>query len=165
MKKTLQKISLIFILMASLSACTFVSKSTKLETNQRNLNNLDRQMKTIYLDDKPMEVEVVFTAASTAQGLSGRSEIGAEGMLFVFPNKQPRRFWMKEMKFDLDIIWIQNNKVVGITKNVPAPSPGISLSELELYPSPESVDIVLEVVSGDAEKRNITVGSKLETSF
>lgn len=38
---------------------------------------------------------------------------GADGMIFIFPDKQPRTFWNKNTYLDLDVYWIDDDKVVG----------------------------------------------------
>lgn len=103
-------------------------------------------------------VEVSSTPAEMEQGLSDRAVMDInQGMLFDFglaPSKVA--FWMKDMKFDLDFIWIKNNRIIFITENAQAPRP--SLENLPLYYPPEPVDQVLEVNSGWTEKNNISVG-------
>jgi uncharacterized membrane protein (UPF0127 family) len=165
MRNIFLKTSLLMVLSFSLSACTFFPRSTAVKLTQEEIAQMDRQIQVLYIDQQPITVEIVATSASTTQGLSGRSEIGAEGMLFVFPQQQVRRFWMKDMQFDLDIIWIREGEVMGITANVPAPQPGTSDANLTVYPSPTSVDMVLEVVAGVAEQKNITVGSQVTGVF
>lgn len=125
---------------------------------QATKNFNDRDQVELTVNNKKIQVEVVNTEQSTALGLSGRESIGAEGMLFIFPNTQVRHFWMKEMLFPIDIIWIHQQKVVGITENVPFPSPGTPISQLPKYRSPESVEMVLEVPAGFAQQNNLTVG-------
>ena len=80
-----------------------------------------------------------------------------QGMLFDFgPTPASTPFWMKDMNFNLDFVWIAGNKVVGITPNAPAP---LSPTEnLPLYYPPEPVNQVLEVNAGWAKKNNVSVG-------
>lgn len=106
-----------------------------------------------------LQVEVVNTPASTAQGLSGRDEIGQDGMLFVFPERSMRNFWMKEMKFNLDIVWIDGNEVVKISKDVLKPDPDTAEENLQLISSGQPTDKVLELDSGDVDRLNIQVGN------
>ena len=73
---------------------------------------------------------------------------------------------MVDMKFNLDLIWIDKNKVIGITPNVPMPPPcnqttQLCNSKLPLYYPPSVVDSVLEVNEGWAKKFNINVGDNL----
>lgn len=111
--------------------------------------------------DQQLTVEVVSSPQSLTQGLSGRSEIGADGMLFVFPNQQPRVFWMKDMQFPIDIIWIDSKEVVGIESNVLPPNPETPDEELARYGSKYPVRYVLELPAGKAEELGIEVLSTM----
>lgn len=119
----------------------------------------DRERRTITIDDTILEVEVVTTPESTTQGLSGRDEIGADGMLFVFPTTAVRQFWMPEMKFDIDIVWVRDAEVVGVAAQVPKPAPG--QTALPTYSSQVPVNVVLELPSGKAADLGIKPGSKV----
>lgn len=118
--------------------------------------------------DSTLYVEVVNTPEKITLGLSGREKFkDNQGMLFDFSPQFSTEtgkaagitpnFWMKEMKFDLDLIWIKDKKIVGITKNVPKPSEGQKLSDLPLYPAPQPIDMVLEVVAGWSDDNNIQI--------
>lgn len=120
------------------------------------------ELLTAIPEEKILTVEVVNTAQSTTQGLSGRSEIGAEGMLFIFPTSENRYFWMKDMQFDLDMIWINDNKVVSVSKNISQPPQDTPDNRLETYSPNQDVDMVLEVNAGDAEKFNIQPGDVVQ---
>ena len=69
---------------------------------------------TVVVDSQKIDVEIAKNSAEFAKGLGGRSCIlPDQGMFFAFnkPGRYP--FWMKEMKFPIDIIWIgTNHKVV-----------------------------------------------------
>jgi len=122
----------------------------------------DRQQIQIEVGTQNLTVEVVHKPVSITRGLSGRSEIGADGMLFIFANEQATSFWMKEMQFDLDMVWLKDGRVVSVTAQVPAPLPTTSLTQLPLYPSPGVVDMVLEIPAGQAEKWQIVAGADLK---
>lgn len=96
-------------------------------------------------------VEIAATDAEKAQGLSDRASLATNaGMLFIFdPASQPD-FWMKDMRFALDFVWIANGRVAGINRNVPAPQPGTATLNLPTYAAPEPVDYVLEINAGAA---------------
>ncbi|MCL2485865.1 MAG: DUF192 domain-containing protein [Endomicrobia bacterium] len=95
------------------------------------------------------------------QGLSDRTEMPADGMIFFFETPQALSFWMKNMHFPIDIIWVNGNKVMSITKNA-QPEPGISDEYLKRYFSDYYVNIVIELNAGDADKFKIKVGDILE---
>ena len=106
-----------------------------------------------------LRVEIVNSPESITQGLSGRDEIGQEGMLFVFPEKSSRYFWMKEMKFNLDIIWISGNEIVKISQDVSRPEPETPEQNLPLISAGQPIDKVLELNAGDADRLDIQVGN------
>lgn len=134
-------------------------KSASFQNPQKVLYQMkDHQITLLRIGEKTLNVEVVNTPVSRNQGLSDREEIGSDGMLFVFPGKGVAQFWMKDMNFDLDFIWIADGKVVEITRNVQAPQPGIPLSELTTYQPSQPMEMMLEVRAGDTEKWGIKVG-------
>lgn len=128
--------------------------------------NADSDYKTpIQVGSKKLFVQIANTNALRQQGLSGKTELQQDhGMLFDFTNTNDTRpsFWMKEMQFAIDIIWINDNKIIGITKSVPAPSAGTTDYELKTYPPPGDISFVLEVNAGWSDKNNITVGDELK---
>lgn len=69
--------------------------------------------------DVSLKVNLASTPLERERGLSGRDSIGADGMLFIFPKSDYHGFWMKDMRFPIDMIWISEDlKVVHIEKNV-----------------------------------------------
>lgn len=116
---------------------------------------------SIKIAKNELSVEIVSTPDEIQLGLSGRSEIGSDGMLFVINPPRQISFWMKDMLIPLDIIWILNGKISGITKNVPLPGAGTPDDQLINYPSPRSVDYVLELPAGDADFWDIKIGNEL----
>lgn len=114
------------------------------------------RMYQITVGGKSLDVEVVSGPEEMKQGLSGRTEIGSDGMLFAFAFEQRPAFWMKDMLFDIDIIWINEDKVVDITRNVSKPKD--YNAELTMYSPNQAVNYVLEVNAGDVDKMGISVG-------
>lgn len=111
----------------------------------------------VNIGDAAFDVEIVDTFLSRAKGLSGRLALPrGKGMLFVFPDTQVQNFWMKDMHFPIDIVWIYGNHVVGITENIP-PSDATGLP-LPLYVSPVAVDKVLEIGAGESARNEIMIG-------
>jgi hypothetical protein len=104
-------------------------------------------------------VEIAQTSLERSRGLSGRDGLAeGSGMFFIFDAPSAYGFWMKDMKFPIDIIWINGDRVVGIALNA-APEPGKPVWGLKIYYPPEPVDRVLEVNAGDAAKYGIKAGS------
>lgn len=107
---------------------------------------------SVFINGQEFKVELAISAEARAKGLGGRKKLCTEcGMAFLFdiPGKYP--FWMKDMQFPLDIIWIKERTVVFLAKNVPADHKEI------ITPSAEA-DIVLEINAGFAEKYGIKEG-------
>lgn len=74
----------------------------------------------MHIGEIPLRVEIANTDEERMQGLSGRNNLdNVNGMLFVFPESDYHAIWMKDMKFAIDIIWIDEDlTVINITKNV-----------------------------------------------
>ncbi len=54
-------------------------------------------------------LEVLDTDASRGKGLSGRRSLpDGQGILFVFPQDGYYGFWMKDMHFPIDILWLDS---------------------------------------------------------
>jgi len=106
-------------------------------------------------------VDVADTPALREQGLSGRKSLEkGEGMLFVFDTPGIYSFWMKDMNFPIDIIWInQNKKIVYIKENV---TPG---SFPQAFASTENAQYVLEVPAGFSARNNVQVGDIIDLVY
>ena len=114
------------------------------------------------IGDTTYHVEVADTSLSRARGLSYRSGLGADSaMLFIFPRAGMEGFWMKDMSFSLDMVWIHGGKIVGLTPDVP-PQPNTSLTKLPLYYPPEPADWVLELNAGDIAKHDFKIGDEVK---
>ena len=118
---------------------------------------------TMKIDGATFTVEIASTTLQKANGLSFRKALDdGQGMLFLFGSGSVQSFWMKDMHFSLDIIWINGTRIVGISHDVPAPASGTALWNLKLYSSPENTDKVLEVPAGTTAKFNIKVGDTVK---
>lgn len=119
----------------------------------------DAQFRDIIIRGTTIRVEVMDTAAKQAQGLSGREPLREnEGMLFLFDTPGVYPFWMKDMKFQIDIIWILGNTIVGFEENAELPS-GFSIPR---YSPPSVVDSVLEMNAGSVKRLGIQIGDVIQ---
>lgn len=117
--------------------------------------------KTININGQEYKVEVVDTPEKLTQGLSGRKSLADdEAMLFLFGDKDFRSFWMKDMNFAIDLLWIDANLIVGWEKNM-QPQPGASYQKLKKYRSLQPVDKVLELPAGTIDKLEIKKGQTI----
>ena len=121
--------------------------------------NLDvNKIQYVKIAGVTLKVDLALTPEAREQGLSGRSELKEnEGMLFVFDHIDQYPFWMKDMNFALDIIWIgEDLRVVYIKKN----------AEPESYPETfmpnRNARYVLEVLSQFSEKNNLKEGDRVK---
>ena len=116
--------------------------------------------KDIKVKDTVIKVEIAETTAEQVKGLAGRAEICETcGMLFEYSDYQIRNFWMKGMQFPLDVIWILNDEIVGIEKNVQILDSAGVISRIK---SPRVVNRVLEVPAGLADQYGLEAGDKIE---
>ena len=112
----------------------------------------------ITVGDKEVYVELATKPASWEQGLSGRDSLEKDsGMLFIFNRPHVPLFWMKNMKFPLDIIWIKDGKIENILSNVPLPTD----SKLPTYSPDLAIDWVLEVPAGTADLNEWEAGTEV----
>ncbi len=105
--------------------------------------------------------EVADTPAAQQQGLSGRASMPLDqGMWFDFHREVSTAFWMHEMLFPLDMVWLdQDLHVVHVTHNAPAPAPGTPDADLPLYSAGVPIRYVLEINAGLADRYGIAPGS------
>lgn len=118
-----------------------------------------------------LTVEEATSQEEREKGLSGKAGLEKDkGMLFTLgkTNSIPA-FWMKGMKFAIDIVWIlsssgdvKKGKIIQIDKNVPVPEAGTPDSELKRYSPKIPVEYVLEVGAGFCDENKIKVGDNFE---
>ena len=101
--------------------------------------------------------EIADTDCKGTLGLSGQTGLpSGTGMLFIFPQEGSYGFWMKDMKFALDMVWVRADfSVSGIEKNVPADSYPQTFGEK--YPA----QYVIELPAGFVDAQHLSVGEKI----
>lgn len=111
------------------------------------------------INGKNLSLIVVDTTETRELGLSGRESMPADtGMLFVFEKPDLYEFWMKDMQFPIDIIWLDEKfKIVSIQSNV---SP-LTYPDTTFAPQENSL-YVLETNALFAEQNNLKIGDTLE---
>lgn len=120
------------------------------------------QTKQATIGSAVVKLRVADTSESRKKGLSGVTGLGTnEGMLFTFEEKliQPT-FWMKDMLIPIDIVWILDNKILQIDKNIQPPAIGTVDSELKLYRPKEAINSVLEFNADFSDKNHLQIGDK-----
>lgn len=104
--------------------------------------------------------EFAQTLPTWLKGLSGRDSMKkSQGLLFIYGREAVRAFWMKDMKFPLDIILLDDGlKVVEIMKNLPVPKS--MLLDPPKYISSVPIRYALEINVGMSEK--VEIGDQLK---
>lgn len=111
----------------------------------------------VTINNKEFFIEIADDNLKRKKGLGERKFMCENcGMLFIFPEKNQYSFWMKNMNFDLDILWLEDEKVVFIEKNV-------SYKNQKIIYKPEIIsDSVLELNAGNVNKFEIKIGDRIK---
>jgi uncharacterized membrane protein (UPF0127 family) len=112
--------------------------------------------------------EVAKSESEKEIGLSSRSSIAEDrGMIFIFDTPGMYSFWMKKMQFPLDLIFIKDDKIVTIFKQVTPPPSDIDIADnqLPIYTPQSDINKVLEINSGLVDKYGIKVGDTVKTTL
>jgi uncharacterized membrane protein (UPF0127 family) len=113
----------------------------------------------VTVGDGEVMAEVATSRAKRHAGLEEREELKAgEGMIFVFDRPGNYSFWNKGMLFTIDIIWIKDNIVVDMIKDMPdfKNAPNYTVT------SKTEADFVLETTSGFIAKHGIKIGDQVK---
>ncbi|HTK33507.1 MAG TPA: DUF192 domain-containing protein [Candidatus Paceibacterota bacterium] len=157
---TSPKVSALAKLFQSIASSTTVTnKNTDASKTANGL--IDLPSTTLFGSKGSVKVLVANTDASREQGLSGQTSLpNGAGMLFVFDTPGKYGFWMKDMNFPLDLIWIDaNNKIVGVTKNaLPSSYPFV-------FMPPKDIVYVLEMNTGSVAQFGLTTGTAVKFSL
>lgn len=121
----------------------------------------DSQIPKVTVGNTTFKIELAKTPEERELGLGHRESLPLDhGMLFLFDSPGQYGFWMRGMKFPLDIIFISNNKIAGIFENLP-PAP-----DSEIYPPTYGGNLisnrVLEINAGLAKKYNFKTGDRVQ---
>ncbi len=104
---------------------------------------------TVCIGEKCFSVELADTPDKRTSGLMGRDGLGdGAGMLFVFDKEGNHSFWMKDMRFEIDIVWINSDREIVYISSDAKPCEPIGPC-LPITP-PEKALYVLEVDAGKA---------------
>ena len=109
-------------------------------------------------------VDLAVKPAEQRQGLSGRETMAQNsGMLFVFEEEQPLYFWMKDMLFPLDIIWIDDQcRLIDVAADVPTPPANAGNDEIPRVQSPLPARYALELNAGEWARARLSPGDLVE---
>ena len=152
-------ISLLLALSLTASAAEPKPKAKPAECKAQSV---EKKAKLTFPNGKAIMVDVADTPHTREIGLMCRTKLPKDyGMLFVFPNEMGLGFWMKNTLVSLDLLWL------GADKRITNIAPKLKASKLD---TPEDKiaraggrgQYVLELPAGDAARRKLKVGDKLE---
>ena len=111
---------------------------------------------------RDIDVEVASSPAQSERGLGYRDRLAPDaGMIFDLHETRVPAFWMKGMRFSLDMVWIgEDKRVAGVTAGV-QPQPGAPDEQLRRYAAPSPVRYVLELNAGAAARLGMIDGVQL----
>jgi len=137
-------ISITILIVATLIGGYFIYQKQKLDI--------------VTINGKDIKVELALTQSQQEKGLSGRNYLDKNsGMLFVFPQAGIQSFWMKDTLIPLDIIWINEGRIVDMTTLQPQ-----TANNIPQYTPKNSAKYVLEVNAGFAAENNIKLGDEVK---
>ena len=146
---------------------TATAQINSIETNlveavqQSSHNGTDYLRARISIKGVELSAEIPTTQELMGKGLAVKNELKEnESMLFVFDKPEKHSFWMKDMKFPIDIIWIHSDgKIVHIEENL-EPCPLVIICP-SYTPNADS-QYVLETVAGFTQRHNISLGTNID---
>jgi uncharacterized membrane protein (UPF0127 family) len=119
---------------------------------------------TAVIKNQTFSLEIAKTEAEREKGLSGRDSLPLNsGMLFIFDKPDYYGFWMKDMKFPIDIIFIHDKQVITVYQKVLPPAK--NATSLQIVKPSEPADMVLEMNAGLANQYHIQTGDSVSLSL
>jgi len=117
-------------------------------------NLFDGKQATATFGDEKIKLDVAKTTKEHEVGLSNRKSLKEnQGMIFLFDKPDYYSFWMKNMKFPIDIIFLNGNRIITIHKNVQPPAS--SNASLPLFTSSQPADKIIELPAGKSDKLDL----------
>lgn len=140
-------------------SCVMIFLASSMQPSKNSMRDIDPLLGgEIHVGTTTLSVEVPRTAKERERGLSGRLSLEvSKGMFFIFDKPDVYGFWMPDMHFPIDIIWIDSDfRIVDIVANVsPDSYPRV------FYPSSPS-SYALEVNAGLARHLDWSVGTHVQ---
>jgi len=153
-------IAFLFVFLLAVSGIKLLSNDAFGEGDETNTKSLPNKV-NITVDDLNLQADVALTTDEQTKGLSIKDTLHSnEGMLFPYESPRMLSFWMKDMKFPIDILWLDaDKKVVHIEENLQPCSP---LLPCPSYAPDVQAQYVLETVAGFSSANGITEGTPVE---
>lgn len=117
----------------------------------------------ITIKDLTIIAKIADTTDKRKEGLAEKDSIPLqEGMLFVFAESDKYGIWMKNMKFAIDIIWIDENKnIIDIARDIP-PELDKKDEDLTIYKPKGEAKYILEINAGISNLHNLQIEDQVE---
>lgn len=126
--------------------------------------SLNKNKSFVTINDKTFYVDVAKTDLEREKGLSIYNSLSEnKGMIFTFKTPDYYAFWMKDMKFAIDIIYIRNNRIIAIYENVKPPK--TSDEKPTIIKPNEKSDAVLEINANLSKKYNFKIGDFVKANI
>jgi hypothetical protein len=107
-----------------------------------------------------LSVEIAKSTADQQKGLSDRDSMASNhGMLFVFGSEANWGFWMKGMRFSLDIIWFDSQRHVAFIAQGLRPC---TPQDCPIHTPPVKALYVLEVNAGFVQNHHVVLGDTFQ---
>lgn len=109
----------------------------------------------VQIGDQKVMVEIADSPFARARGLSRHAPLQEnQGMVFIFSKPDRHQFWMKDMKFPVDIVWLNEGRVVDIAPVVP-----VSVTkDLPVYMPRLPASSALELRAGFVDRHRVKIG-------
>jgi len=162
MKKILVSVAGLVVIILGIIFLSFVAVPREYVAIQKQEAVLPKAMiPQVEIAGKTIKVEIADTDAKRELGLSGHKVLSDdEGMIFIFDKMSKYAFWMKDMLYPLDLVWINSDmKVVYIKKNAQPDS------YPEVFGGDDNAQYVLEVNTGFSDKNNLKIGDTVKISL
>ncbi len=116
----------------------------------------------VKINETTFEVGLATTPYDQTKGLGGCKAVPEKaGLLFPYSPPQNVAFWMHGMVIPIDIVWISENKVIGVEENIQPPSDPAS-KDLPNFSPPAPVTNVLEIKAGGVQEYGIETGDTVQ---
>jgi uncharacterized membrane protein (UPF0127 family) len=153
------------IIVAVVIALLIVNSYTLMEVED-NGEPQEKALVAFHLDNSNLfnvSCEVVDEPKERSLGLMHRESLPEnQGMLFVYKTPQNMSFWMKNTKIPLDIIFIDENKIVLNVEEASVESPETPDGELTRYRSAGPAQWVVEINQGLSAQKGIDAGTVID---
>jgi hypothetical protein len=137
-----------------------IGQTERTKSEELNATSLPNKVK-ITINNVILQADVALSSEEQTKGLSIKDSLNSnEGMIFPYESPRTLSFWMKDMKFPIDILWLDaDKKVVHIEEGLQPCSP---LLPCPSYAPDVQAQYVLETVAGFSSANGITTGTPVE---